>query len=428
MPLIKVHRPAERTSINKATTSARAAPEPNAQEPVIKDHQWLEIMDRFATAVCSLPPKKYLGMRPDLPDELARDVRICLIDDGVDTNHESITECMDNTMGKAFGTYRDEEHRDLVLPFYDSTTHHGTLMANTIVRVCPYAKIVSYRLDTGKGEDGKVHFTAKSAADVSSSSRGGTRLSFEREATANNIFSQALAHAANQDFDIISMSWTVKQVTDAGKDNSADIRRLREALHRVAEKRLVFCSPPDVGDISVDELASYYPVGAGVKDTKKIFRIGAATPDNNTWDPVGGQHIVDYILPGESVREKTGCDVVQNDQSLNSGSSIATALAAGLAALLIHIVRMAAIHTYVENKEDPRGKHLKDLASLKSPDVMRATLNKMANKESGKMYLHVWSWFNERSAALESAADLPDTEAEEKRWTIIADLAHEILR
>jgi hypothetical protein len=162
-----VHRPKAQIGSNKAATRDGAVPEQNSQEPVVKDHQWLEIMDRFAKAVCDLPPDEYVKRLPNLPDELKRDVRICLIDDGVDTNHESISERMDNAKGKAFGTYPGEEYRGLVLPFYDSTTHHGTLMANMIARVCPYAKIVSYRLDTRQGEDERVHFTAKSAADVS---------------------------------------------------------------------------------------------------------------------------------------------------------------------------------------------------------------------------------------------------------------------
>ncbi len=130
-------------------------------------------MDCFAKAVCSLLPEEYVNRLPNLLAELKRDVRPCLIDDGVDTNHESITECIDIARGKAFGIDAAKTYHSLVLPFYDSTTDCGTLMANTIARVCLYAKIVLYWLDTRKGEDNRVHFTAKSAADVSSSREGG---------------------------------------------------------------------------------------------------------------------------------------------------------------------------------------------------------------------------------------------------------------
>lgn len=139
--------------------------EQNKQTP-IKDHQWLEYMDRFSTGIFSLPPDEYINSVPNLPAELRRDVRICLIDDGVDMQHKSIMERIEDG-GRAFGAYTRDEYRGMARPFYDSTTNHGTLMANMMIRVCPFAKIASYRLDTRRGEDSSVHFTAKSAADVS---------------------------------------------------------------------------------------------------------------------------------------------------------------------------------------------------------------------------------------------------------------------
>ena len=122
-------------------------------------------MDEFADGSLKLKPDDYIKKIPNLPAELQRDVRICLIDDGVDAEHKSISERMDRN-GKAFGTYPGDQYRGMTKPFYDSTTNHGTLMASMIVRVCPYAKIVSYRLDTRRGQDGKLHFTPKSAVEV----------------------------------------------------------------------------------------------------------------------------------------------------------------------------------------------------------------------------------------------------------------------
>ncbi len=217
-------------------------------------------------------------------------------------------------------------------------------------------------------------------------------------------------------------------MADTDEDNSDEISRLCEALRCVAKTTIVFCSLPDLGGISLDELALYYPVGAGAKEIKEIFRIGGATPDNNPWERAGGKNIIDYILPGCDVRQKAGCEVVQNNPSLSSGSSIATALAAGLAALLIHIVRMAAIKTYAQGKENSQEAHLVTLVSLdpfKSPDMMRATLDKMANKENGRMYVHVWSMFSHRSGEFESAENDPDAGA--TRWRVMAEMAREIV-
>ncbi|KAK4241524.1 hypothetical protein C8A03DRAFT_30246 [Achaetomium macrosporum] len=398
-PLIKVHRLKAQIINSKLATPAIAVTEQSSQEPVVKDHQWLEIMDRFAKAICDLPPDRYVKGLPNLPPELKRDVRVCLIDDGVDADHPSISQRMDYAHGKAFGTSPGEEHRGLVLPFYESATRLGTVVANMITRVCPYAKIVSYRLDARQGEDGRPQFTAKSAAD-------------------------ALEHAAKQDFDIISMSWTVRQLMGSGEDNS-DIHRLCIALDQVVRDKLVFCSSPDVGNISFEELATYHPVGSEVEE---IFRIGAATADNSRWKPSGGKRIVDYIFPGHGVREAKGCEVFQENTPLKPGSWIATGLAAGLAALLIHIVRMAAIHTYLQGKENSREANLTTLASLetvKSFEAMRRTFDIMANKAAGKSYVHVWGYFDQTCLEFEAADNEPDAEAE--KWRIILELARDIV-
>lgn len=136
------------------------------------------------------------------------------------------------------------------------------------------------------------------------------------------------------------MSWTVRKETGPDEDNSADIARIKNALRQATmDRKLVFCSAPDTGEISSDELSSYFPVGSGIQE---LFRIGAAKADNTPWPQAGGRNIVDYVLPGHDVAEKKGDEVLQNGKSLKSGSSIATALAAGLAALMIHVVRMAA--------------------------------------------------------------------------------------
>ncbi|KAK1756664.1 hypothetical protein QBC47DRAFT_297737 [Echria macrotheca] len=393
MPPITVHRPRVQVKAD-GLQPLEGGPE-QSKETVIKDHQWLEIMDRFASGIYTLPPDEIIKSVPDLPMDLKRDVRICLIDDGVDTEHKGISERMDG--GRSFGTYTGDEYRGMAMPFYDSTTGHGTLMANMMVRVCPYAKIESYRLDTRRGDDQRIHFTAKSAAD-------------------------ALEYAVKQDFDIISMSWTVKQEMGVDEDNSKDITRLNDALRQAVNKSLVFCSAPDTGDISPEELGSYYPVGSGIKE---LFRIGAAKADGQAWPQAGGRNIVEYILPGHDVREKKGEEVVQNDKTLKSGSSIATALAAGLAALMIHVVRMAAMHTY-ELKKDKSNEaniiKLHSLSSIRSHATMRKTFNNMTRS---KTYVHVWNHFNQNGIDLRTANEVEDPTAE--KWRIIAELARDIV-
>ncbi|TGJ87155.1 hypothetical protein E0Z10_g1618 [Xylaria hypoxylon] len=380
LPRITVHRPKVQPKVDNQPIADGVGQEQNKQTP-IKDHQWLEYMDRFSSGIFTLPPdEEYIKSVPNLPAELRRDVRICLIDDGVDILHKSITERIEDG-GRAFGAYTRDEYRGMARPFYNSTTNHGTLMANMMVRVCPFAKIASYRLDTRRGEDNRVHFTAKSAAD-------------------------ALEYAIKQDFDIISMSWTVREETGPEEDNTADITRIKNALREAtAKKKLVFCSAPDTGDISPDELSSYFPVGSGIQE---LFRIGAAKADNTPWP---------QLVKGD--------EVIQNNKSLKSGSSIATALAAGLAALMIHVVRMAAIRTYELKKENEIEANLIKLISLKtikSPGTMRKTFDSMT---TDKMYVHVWGNFYRKGNELKAADDAEDSKAE--KWRIIAELARDIV-
>ncbi|KAK3309898.1 uncharacterized protein B0T15DRAFT_17432 [Chaetomium strumarium] len=395
---IKVHRLRAQIINSRPATPATAVTEKNSQEP-IRDHQWLKIMDRFAKAICGLPPNRYVRELPNLPAELKRDIRVCLIDDGVDADHPGISERMDYAHGKSFGTCPGGEHPGLELPFYESATHLGTVMASMITRVCPYARIVSYRLDATQGQDGRPQFTAKSAAD-------------------------ALEHAAKQDFDIISISWSVKELMGSGADNS-DTRRLDDALREVVRDKLVFCASPDVGNISLYQLATYHPVGSEVEE---LFRIGAAMADNSRWKPSGGKRIVDYILPGHGVREVKGCEVFPGNEPLEPGSWIATPLAAGLAALLIHIVRMAAIHTYLQGKERSREANrptLESLEIIKSFDAMRRTFDMMANKAGGKSYVHVWGYFHQSCLDFEAADNALDGEGE--KWRIILELARDLV-
>ncbi|KAI1288067.1 hypothetical protein F5Y03DRAFT_401844 [Xylaria venustula] len=402
-PEIAIHRPTVQPQLDFQPRANIVGQEQHKQTPM-KDHQWLEYMDLFATGIFSLPPDdKYINSISNLPAELRRDVRICLIDDGVDIQHKSIMERIDNG-GRAFGAYTNREYRGMARPFYDSTTNHGTLMANMMIRVCPFAKITSYRLDTRRGDDSRIHFTVKSAAD-------------------------ALECAVKQDFDIISMSWTVRKDTRADENNSADIARIEAALRQATRaKRLVFCSAPDTGDISPEELTSYFPVGCGIKE---LFRIGAAKADNTPWPQAGGRTIVDYILPGHNVTEKEGDQVNQNDKSLKTGSSIATALAAGLAALIIHVVRMAVMRTYeLKQEKSPDGGWitLTELEEVRSHTTMRKVFDNMA---TDKMYVHVWAYFYnngrkfKEADRIEDAVDADDSKRE--KWSIVTKLARDIL-
>ncbi|KAI1259153.1 hypothetical protein F5Y18DRAFT_315386 [Xylariaceae sp. FL1019] len=391
-PDIIVHRPSDR-SRDDSTIEMASANHERQSEPRIRDHKWLGCIDRFASGIFTLKPDVYIKSVSTLPDELKKNVRVCLIDDGVDIRHRSLQDRIDIT-GRTFGVNAIENyHRISPLPYYDSMTNHGTLMASMIARVCPFATITSYRMDMWMGDDNKFHPAPESAAD-------------------------ALEFALKHDFDIISMSWSIKE----GKnDKNVDTRRIRNMLNQSeAAKKIIFCSAPDAGNLSPDDVATYVPVGTSANH---LFRIGAATADNMVWQRVGGH--CDYLFPGYNVREKEGDEVIQYDNSPKSGSSIATALAAGFAALLIHVVRMAVIRTYQQNREDKNDTSIIDLASLaaiKLPETMRKTFDSMAKDQK---YVHVSSNFEYKANQLASAEDADEPEMQ--KWRVIGDLARDIV-
>ncbi|KAI1318151.1 hypothetical protein F5Y16DRAFT_135965 [Xylariaceae sp. FL0255] len=391
---IRVHRPKGPPTVRSYQTAERPNQERNKEEVPVRDHQWLGCMDQFATEIFAIKPEECMESVENLPAVLKQNVRICLIDDGVDIEHLSIAHIIQSD-GKAFGSYNNDEYRGMMQPFYRSDTNHGTLMASMIARVSPFASITSYRLDTRPGEDQKVHFTVKSAAD-------------------------ALEQAVKQNFDIISMSWSVKHIQGTEENNTKDIDRIKTALRQAENSKLLFCSSPDMGNITLDEFGNYLPVGF---EKNSVFRIGAATADSNASSRTGGYDLIEFNFPGQDVREKLGTEVSMEDTSLKSGSSIATALASGFAALMIHVVRMAVIHTYKHGKENSSEANILKLSSLeaiKSPTAMRKTFASMAKNN----YVHVYAEFDQRGKDLLAAreADNPT-----EWFKIIGELARDIV-
>ncbi len=396
--------------------SQQQSPDGTRQEST-KDgdgHAWLKIMDGFTQGIRGLHPDP--TKLNDLSPALKEEVRICLIDDGVDFA-DRVGERMEP--GRAFGTESSKDLPGMTAAYYNSATKHGTLMARMILRVCPNARIVPYRLDTRLGEDGLMHPTAKSAADVSLA-----RAQRAREDRMADPF-QALEHAAkSNNFDIVSMSWCIKRQPD----NTKDVDRLLAALGKVGKEKLVFCSGPDVGSISENELQSYYPVGHS-DSARFMFRIGAAKADGRPWPKVGDQNIVDYTLPGHKVRGISDEDLdAEMAPSLETGSSIATALAAGLAALMIHVVRMAAIwHEQVGRPERDDGNllNVKALGRIKSRDKMRELFQDMARHSFGT-YVHVWPLFEGKATELKSVGDSA-ADPDAAKWNILTQLARDII-
>ena len=134
------------------------------------------------------------------------------------------------------------------------------------------------------------------------------------------------------------MSWTFEK----SKSIEAAISLLETAIGKANKKDiLMFNSVPDSG-LTGPGIENIYPTC--LKDSG-IIRIGAATRSGNPSDWSGAD--CDYVLPGEKIvidtintpcwlAENDGIDYAsQNKGGSFTGSSYATALAAGVAALVL---------------------------------------------------------------------------------------------
>jgi len=126
----------------------------------LQRYEWLKVMDNFAAGV------RWINLEGDELPGHQSDVRVALIDDGVEITDEKVANRIYGGWTCESG-YKDDGLQGIPRSHTSSETEHGTYMATTIVRVCPKAQIYVFRLDAQQAADGRTHFTAKSAADVS---------------------------------------------------------------------------------------------------------------------------------------------------------------------------------------------------------------------------------------------------------------------
>ncbi|KAM0226770.1 hypothetical protein ACHAPO_012087 [Fusarium lateritium] len=161
---------------------------------------------------------------------------------------------------------------EMMTPYFVSSSNHGTSMATLICSLCPMVQLYVARLDQRQTpSSNQRHITADSAA-------------------------QAVRWATDCGVDIISMSWTI----ETSMTETPEMRSLQDAIRRAS-------------------------------DFGGCIKIGSAS---NTGDAMSWVKVekVDYLLPGSNVP----FSITEGKTNLHeSGSSIATAAASGLAAFLM---------------------------------------------------------------------------------------------
>jgi hypothetical protein len=173
--------------------------------------------------------------------------------------------------------------------------------------------------------------------------------------------------------------------------------------HACDAKVLMFCSASDQGsyDGAKDYPAAHRP--------ESFFRIGAAANDGRSFDSFASPENVDFLFPGAEVIELHDSDRTphsdDNDTKLGSmtGSSVPTALGAGLAATILYSFKAATL-AYVSGttssgmKDRPILFH--HVRNIMDPKVMRNAFKSLGSTTDGR-FIKLWESFEPTSQTLQ---------------------------
>ncbi|KAH7386417.1 hypothetical protein BKA64DRAFT_711643 [Cadophora sp. MPI-SDFR-AT-0126] len=336
-------------------------------------HRWLTCMDEFADFIQNVDTPRDLPVEP---------ITIALIDDGVDINEQSLHAKIIG--GRSF--CQRDTHQNLSKPYYVTSGGHGTVMASLICRVFPKAQLYVVKLDEHISENMKRQITAKSAA-------------------------KAVRAAVDKKVHIISMSWTIERTAT----NATDITDLEAAIEAAARAGiLMFCAANDQG-VAADRS---FPAACG--GTKHLFKIGAAEASGTVWKWVGDPADVDFIFPGHNViKDRPNNAPLEKCKTL-TGSSVATAFAAGLAALVLYCVQLGALNTQELKDRQGNAVTMDDYKAIKGHERMKEAFVAIGTSQaSGNKYIEVWDVFG-------PAAKKADKVGRGGRLEVVAEVARRL--
>jgi len=207
--------------------------------------------------------------------------------------------------------FSHRQHRPQTRASYISETGHGTKMVKIIMGLCPTAKLFVARLNS-----------------TSRDSRGPTTASA----------AEAIKWAIKNEVDIISMSWTIQMSPSSVTQLHADEIRLKDAVRQARDANiLMFGASADQGNNGPAEHLIYPAAAPGV------FCIIAADTYGQLKHTVGAERLGQYTYAFPSEETKDAPD---------KGSSVATAMAAGFTALLLHAAELGRDQIGAPDKGD----------------------------------------------------------------------------
>lgn len=126
---------------------------------------------------------------------------------------------------------------------------------------------------------------------------------------------------------------------------------------------------------------------------------------------------VDYIFPGHNVVQERGSEQRADKANLLTGSSVATAFAAGLAALILRCVQFAAQQLLEEGgkggggRSDEMSRHLED---LKTRERMQEAFEQIRSITiNNTKYVEVWNVFEVPGTKIED-----EDPVKEREWAL----------
>ncbi|KAK1590743.1 uncharacterized protein LY79DRAFT_553874 [Colletotrichum navitas] len=179
------------------------------------------------------------------------------------------------------------------------------------------------------------------------------------------------------------MSWTILVPPGGSKEKQLLSSALEKACSR---KVLMFCSSSD----QISE-TKHYPSGFR---RSRFFLIGAAHDDGSAYGHAGKDN--DFIFPGVNVNTSSGASLSAylDEKVLSSkestGSSIATALAAGLAAMITYSFKtseLAIVTAKMQQGKDyiagPELVQPGDVERIAQHSVVKTAFNKIGKIDNG---------------------------------------------
>ncbi|KAK4465297.1 hypothetical protein QBC42DRAFT_248615 [Cladorrhinum samala] len=282
-----------------------------------KTHRWIEIAAEFAQGIRT-KHQSSSGTRTPWPPPPFPTVKVALLDDGVDPTYgeAGLGNSLHHTGWARVDSGEPRASESAARrKFYVSESQHGSKMAWLIHRVCPFVTIYVAKLCNQRA------------------SRDIRNCSYRLDDVVESI-----NWAISQKVDIISMSWHAREMTgwDSSTSNVDDVARLKQAIHTASENNILMFGAARDSKTSSDE--RFVPC-----DIPGVWSIGATDTYNDPKKYVDVNK-VHYLFPGEHVLPSDKRD----DEDV--GNSGATALAAGLAAMVLFLAK-------AERIEIPKDRH-----------------------------------------------------------------------